>query len=39
MGMAGQRKGHARRYSDEDVRLVRQEDHGMIRRHPAERAR
>jgi hypothetical protein len=39
MGVACQRQAHARRDFDEDVRLVRQEDHGMVRRHLAERAR
>ena len=39
MGMACQRQAHARRNFDEYVRLVRQEDHGMVRRHLAERAR
>jgi hypothetical protein len=37
MGVAGQRKANARPHLDEDVRLVRQEDHWVARRQQVER--
>ena len=39
MGVACERQAHARWHADEYVRLVRQQDHRVVRRHLAERAR